>query len=158
MKTLPNKFYIAHGLYSRKKVHKIQTMLEKRYTLELINPFYQAYRDEIVKLDSFGGKNERKYYGKMQSRFTMKTCCKIVEQDLEMLDKCDGVLAIIDGHIVGTAMEIQYAKLMGKHVWIVAYKYHNHPWIRAYADRLFPNIRTFEQFLKRMGYSRQKVK
>ena len=152
----PNKFYIAHGLYSRKKIHIIQTDLEKKYTLELVNPFYHSYRDEIAKLDAHGGRNERRFYRRMLNKFTIKTCMNIVEQDLAMIDKCDGVLAIINGHIVGTAMEIQYAKLTGKYIWVVAYKYHNHPWIRAYADKLFPNIKSFETFLKRSGYLRAK--
>jgi len=149
----PLKLYIAHKLANRKKIKIFTEEIEKEYYVECLNPFYSIKRDEIDILDSLKTKEEREQF---KRTWTSDACKTIVETDLGLIDKCDGIIAFVEEGVLGTAMEIQYARLTNKRIFIITNDYTYHPWIRYYADGLFKNVDEFKKWLKDKGYERRK--
>lgn len=147
MKKLKLKLYLAHNLYTRKKIRKVELALEKKYNIELANPFYDRKRKHIKKIDKgictrweFGGKE----------------CIDIVMNDCEMIDNSNGVLAIVSelSQHIGTILEIAYAFHHKKLVYVITDTFYNHPWIRVYANKRFRNFDEFENWLEKEGYKK----
>lgn len=140
------KLYLAHNLNDRYEIRKIELELEKKYDIELVNPFYDIVRDDIKDLDE--GRGNR-------YQLPMKRCVEVVKRDLNMILRCDGILAIIKSPSIGTTLEIAYAKQFYRRIYIISEKYIDHPWIKVYANRTFRNIDEFENWLRRNKYARK---
>jgi nucleoside 2-deoxyribosyltransferase len=82
----------------------------------------------------------------------LQTCHNIVDIDLELIRKSDGILAVVEQGIIGTTMEIFYAAYTLRiPVYIIAKDYRFHPWMRSLVKRsggqIFKNITEYKEFL-----------
>lgn len=139
------KLYLAHNLDTRKQIREIELELERKYNIELVNPFYDTVRDDIKKIDE--GVNTR-------WEISMKACKNLVKRDLSNITRSDGLLAIIIKPSIGTTLEIGYAKATGKKIFIISEIYIKHPWIKVYATKRFKNFIAFENWLIKEGYKK----
>jgi len=137
------KLYLAHNLNDRHEIRKIEKELEKNYHIELVNPFYDIVMDDIKDLDE--GKGNR-------YKLPMQRCIEVIKMDLNMILRCDGILAIIKSPSIGTTLEIAYAKQFYRKIYIISEKYSDHPWIKVYANRTFKTIKEFEKWLEKNKY------
>ncbi len=136
-------WYLAHQLSNRQQIRKIELRLEKKYKINLLNPFYDTGRQDVKDLDT----------GKIKSRydFTLQECKNIVENDLMWIRCSDGVLCILrDGNAIGSFMEMFYASMiLEKPVYLVCPLsiVRKHLWIRALCFKIFHSVKELEDFL-----------
>lgn len=91
-------FYLAHPFDSRLAIRHWEQKIEERLGINLINPFYDKDRDDIMDIDM--GRKERYSVDPKD----------IVLPDCEAISEADGIVAIIDGSLsYGTIMEIVHA-------------------------------------------------
>jgi len=119
--------YLANPFVSRKATREWELCFEKETGTDLINPFYDTERTDILDIDA----------GRMD-RYAADPDI-IVDHDVGLIKKADGILAIVDGSTsVGTIMEIVYAFIDSKLVYlIVTNGEENHPWLRYHATKVF---------------------
>ena len=141
------KLYLAHDLNARHEIRRIELSLEKVFNISLMNPFYDRDRTHIKKLDN----HECNRWD-----FNYTDCLDIVKHDKEMIDDCDGIVAVISDNNfhVGTILEIAYAYHCHKTIYIISTKFYNHAWFRVYATKRFRTWNDFIQFLMIRGYGR----
>jgi len=74
----------------------------------------------------------------------------IVEGDLELIRKSDGLVTKIKSASIGTSMEIFFAsRILKIPVYIItSTNIANHPWIKKHATKVFSNTAEFEKFVK----------
>ena len=144
------KLYIAHNLAHRKSIRKTQLEIESKYNIKLVNPFYEYQREEIVTLDQIISKEDKDLY---KQSWSDEACEAIVDMDLEMIRKCDGLLVFLSSNaaLIGTSMEVQFAHMLNMKIFIITTNYQFHPWIRTYATRIFNNVTEFKKYLKQEG-------
>jgi nucleoside 2-deoxyribosyltransferase len=145
------KLYLAHPLNKREYIRKLQLRLEGKYNITYINPFYnnQYERQEIENLDNMKFRKDKNVY---KQSWDLQTCHNIVDIDLELIRKSDGILAVVEQGIIGTTMEIFYAAYTLRiPVYIIAKDYRFHPWMRSLVKRsggqIFKNITEYKEFL-----------
>ncbi|MEM3646555.1 MAG: hypothetical protein QW334_00220 [Thermofilum sp.] len=118
------KIYLAHPFGLRGFMRKWELEIESKYPVEIVNPFFDL--------------PERHDY------------IEIVEKDLEALDGCDIVLAVVSERSVGTKMEIFHARRSGKIV--VAYfidpELRSDPWIQYCVTFAAYTLNEAEEFLR----------
>jgi nucleoside 2-deoxyribosyltransferase len=131
------KFYLAHPLASKDKVRIWQLKCELQTGVLFTNPFFD--------LDSW----EKKINKTKQKRYEADAT-PIIETDLQLMGKCDGVIAIIDGNFsYGTICEAIYAKVFKKPLFMVITNGNaKHPWFRYHADKIFTKFEDLEKYLK----------
>ena len=96
------ELYLAHQLGNRKDVREWEIRFEKRTGINLINPFYDCpNRKDIKLLDTLNKAQIMEYLVTRDE----KDCQTIVERDLALIRKSDGVVAFVTGSI-GTSMEV----------------------------------------------------
>lgn len=142
------KFYLAHNFYDRKSVRKWELKMEAKYNIALDNPFYDNDRNDIKALDNLedGSLEQDRYF---KERNTPEMCKNIVEGDLKMIRKSDGLVALIKSTSLGTSMEIiMAAKIYDIPVYIISKKYAHHPWIKHLSTMVFRNKKEFEDFVR----------
>ncbi len=142
-------FYLAHNFYDRKRFRKWELRIEAKYSINLDNPFYDNDRNDIRALDKFKdrSKEQKEYFKK---RNTTEMIQKIVEGDLDMIRKSDGIITVLDSPSFGTPMEIFFAaRVLKIPVYIITKKFAYHPWIRKFATRIFRTRIEFESFIKK---------
>lgn len=143
------RLYLAHPLDERKTIREIELRLEKKYNIELVNPFYDSYRKDITDLDN--GIITRHDFTKSQS-------IRISNKDLSILNSCDGILVYQPYNTIGSILELGHTHVLKtfgiKMITIIIGipKITNHLWIKAYCDYRFNSFKKFETFLKRSGY------
>lgn len=130
--------YLSHPFDTRESVRTWE--VNHPFSFKFINPFFikenvEVFNDKDVSSDD--------YYKRLDSN-------RVVENDLKLINKCDVLLAIIDGSVsYGTIMEIVYAKHYKKGVIILCTNgHHNHPWIKYHADQLFTSYEELNKFLE----------
>jgi len=137
-------YYLAHQLKHRFLVREIELQLEKKFNIELVNPFYDGKRRDIQKLDKGNFK---------RTDFSLKDAKKIVENDLKAIDRSDGIVSIIiDIESIGSYMEIFYGyHVLHKPVYVISpdVKIRKHIWIKSNSTKQFSSITNFEKWLKR---------
>lgn len=139
-------YYLAHNFYDRKQIREWELKIEKKYHINLDNPFYDNDRNDIKELDKLkdGSPEQLQYF---KERNTPKMCYDIVEGDLEMIRKSDGLLTIIDNVSIGTSMEIIMASRIYKvPVFVITNIVESHPWIRYFATKIFKTKEEFENW------------
>jgi hypothetical protein len=65
---------------------------------------------------------------------------------LEDIEKSDVVVVYMPRLSAGSCMELFYAKLKGKNVWLISEI--SSPWVVFHADCIFKSIDEFESFLQ----------
>lgn len=135
------KLYLAHPFGSRKKIREWELKVEAETGVELINPFYDATRQDVEEIDS--GRADR--YEKLVPT-------TLVERDLKLINKSQGIVAIVDGALsYGTIMEIVYAsRFFHKPVYMVVSNGHyKHPWLQYHATEMFESLKEMRKWLKK---------
>ncbi|MBU0959639.1 MAG: hypothetical protein KKB31_06860 [Nanoarchaeota archaeon] len=128
-------FYIAHPRPSKDKVRQWQLDCEIRTGVILINPFFDMWGNEEIHENATG----------KVTRYEADAAM-IVNRDLKLLSKSDGVIILIDGNLsYGSIQEMVYAKLFKKPLFLVVTNgEENHPWFRYHADKIFTNFKDLE--------------
>jgi nucleoside 2-deoxyribosyltransferase len=141
--------YLAHNFEIRKKIRKWELRMEGKYNINLDNPFYDHDRNDIRALDNLeDGSPEQDRYFKERNTDAMVEL--IVEGDLELIRKSDGIVTQIKSPSIGTSMEIiMAARIYGIPVYVITKKYAFHPWIKKHATMTFSNTFEFEKFLEK---------
>lgn len=139
--------YLAHNFLTRKNIRKWELKMEKKYNINLDNPFYDNpdRAEEMKILDSYTdcSREQRNYLSTRSSK-------NIVEDDLEKIRKSDGLVAVMNDVRVGTPMEVFFAaRVLRIPVYIITISYRYHPWVAEYATQIFSTLGEFEQFVKR---------
>lgn len=146
MKQKKLDLYLAHNLERRHEIRVLELALEKKYNLNLCNPFYDTARDDIKRIDS----------GKLNRWHLDEDACEaIVKNDLDNIDNRDGLFTIINEPSLGTAFEIAHAWETGKIIIVVSEKYIDHPWVRVYATHRFRTLDEFMAWLDSNGYKKK---
>ena len=148
---LKTRFYLAHPLDSRQKIREWELGLEKRLDIELINPFYDIDRIEIKEIDNNTRKN--KY------ELSEEECELLVLRDIDLIKNSQGIIALVDGSIsYGTIMEIAYAKMMAKYIYMIVTNGHEkHPWFKYHANKIFTDFKSLEEeLIHELYYKRQR--
>jgi len=131
------KYYLAHPIKDRSWVRKKELVIESDTGIELVNPFYDDDRHDISDID-----NGITHEFSIDIDFE-----KIVRNDLSHIDNSDGVVAVItESKTVGTIMELMYARMTDKNVWIICMdnELFSHPWLRYVSDNKI--YRSFEEW------------
>jgi hypothetical protein len=137
--------YMAHNFESRKVIRPWELRIEGKYNINIANPFYDSDRSDIKTLDQLkdGSKAQRDFLGNRDDNL-------IVDGDLELIRKSDGIIAYVNARSFGTPMEIFFAaRILQIPVYVITKRYAYHPWIKKYATRIFPTRRAFEGFIKK---------
>jgi len=131
------KLYLAHAFDSRYEIRKWELDFEKQNPIELVNPFYDINRKDIIEIDN----------GKRQKYEVNEN--KIVERDIIEIIKSGGLVAIIDNNVVvGTFQEMVYAKLFRKIIFgLITNGHEKHPWLRYHSDFIFTTRKALEDKL-----------
>jgi len=138
-------FYLDHNFYDRKRFRKWELRIEAKYNINFDNPFYDNDRNDIRILDKLKDRSkEQKEY------FKKRNTTEIVEDDLDMIRKSDGIITVLDSPSFGTSMEIFFAaRILRIPVYIITKRFSYHPWIRKFATRIFSTRTEFELFIKK---------
>jgi nucleoside 2-deoxyribosyltransferase len=138
------KLYLAHPFDSRKEMQEWELGFEKRTGIQIINPFYDEVREEIIVAE-----NEYRNMSREEREELVASKYKqIVEKDLEKICKTDGFIVIIN-HMksIGAIMEMVYAHQTKKPVYTVAFESIKHPWVKYHSTELFSNLDELEKYL-----------
>ena len=129
------RLYLAHPFNTRKVMREWELGAEVKYDIEIVNPFYDITRDDIVPIDN-----------STAGRYELLDCTKIVNRDIDAIAGCEGVVAIVSGDTsYGTIMEIVYASMFDLPVYIVWTNGHEqHPWLKYHAKRIFTCLKDLE--------------
>ncbi|MCP8319871.1 MAG: nucleoside 2-deoxyribosyltransferase [archaeon] len=76
---------------------------------------------------------------------------EIIKHDLDFIKKSDLVVALIDRPSYGVAVEIYFAKMMGKKVITMSKRRIPSPWPIALSDRIINNEEQLVSALKELG-------
>lgn len=141
--------YLAHNFNIRKPIRKWELRIEGKYNINLDNPFYDHDRNDIKALDRLEDDSpEQVKYFKERNTETMVE--SIVEGDLELIRKSDGLITQIKTPSIGTSMEIFFAsRILRIPVYIVTKKHATHPWIKKHATVIFSDMAEFEKFVEK---------
>ena len=152
-----SRLYLAHSVAIIESVRRWELHVQGQYNIDLINPMhnnkFENYQ-ELKKLKT--QKNILKY---MQGLDTM-TNKMIVEGDLNLLRRCDGLLAVFKTPTIGTIQEIFAAHfLFNMPVYIIGGEHIVHPWLSYIVEksggRKFKYRVEFERWLKEQGLKKE---
>jgi len=168
-------FYIAHTFGERHFVRDELIPAIQKLGCITLNPFYEvdgswkSSRPEIRLADEGGESPE--WVKAVKSRSD-----DIVETDLDLIDKADGIIAYMPEGSTGTTCEIWYCGGVFKYLKKLGYDLPQfqdkvtflitnssrllmHPWIKYSTKRVFKNHNDFLKYLKKtMPRLRQKLK
>ena len=131
------KLYLAHPFRSRVDVRKIELELEARLGIELDNPFYDVKRPDVEAVDT----NQKKAWD-----CDFKA---VVEGDIARIEAADGIVALLNHELsIGTIMEIVYAKMAHKVIFVIDGRgVAGHPWVRYHAKAIFDGWEAFAEYM-----------
>jgi nucleoside 2-deoxyribosyltransferase len=134
-------FYLAHPFNSREKIREWELHLSGTFPVNFTNPFYSK---QAIEEFQEGDVSSNEYYERL------KHPSEIVENDINLINNSDGIIAIVDGSLsYGTIMEIVYAYKSGKPVYlIITNGHHKHLWFTYHATKIFTSFKEFEEFMK----------
>lgn len=122
------KLYLAHPLEKRKEIREYELDIEAETGVELINPFYDSDRDDIVSIDD---NRTTRSDPKLDFR-------GIVSTDLALIRDSDGIVSYVENGVfsIGTFFELwdTMVKYDDKDVYIISPNCLTHPWIRWVLD------------------------
>jgi nucleoside 2-deoxyribosyltransferase len=149
-----HKYYLAHSTTLIKKTRKWQLSIEGRFDIKLINPFYNNPNEDANELVKISKTNKalRDYMKKLSDY----QCKSIMERDLELIRKSDGIVAYFETPTIGTSMEIIYcAYLLRLPVYLISKHHKHHCWIRALATKTFRTRTEFKDYLIEKGLEKK---
>lgn len=151
------RFYLAHSCELIDKIRKWEVKIEAKYRIDLINPFKGNSFENMSELRKL---TTRRQLLKYMKTLDEETNDKIVQYDLELERKCDGVVAIFTSPSIGTSQEIIAGALLYQMpVYVICGDYVSHPWIcyltRVSGGKAFKNRREFEKHLDKEGLRRE---
>lgn len=150
------KYYLAHSCELIDSVRKWELKVQGKFKVDLINPFKG---NEFENMEELRKLTTRKKLLQYMRTLDDETCRKIVEYDLDLLRKCDALIAVFRNPSVGTAMEIFAAAYLYRiPIYVICQKYIYHPWLVHLAVRsggeVFSSRKAFENFLEKNGLRR----
>jgi len=132
------KGYVAHPILDRHMVRDWIADIMKRTGITLVNPIVDVEKEE-----------EHDLKASETGDYSAATADQIVLKDLDALVDCDFTVAFVTGNrSYGTIMEIVYAALSLKPVFIVCTNGHDtHPWLAYHATKTFKTVEEFEDYV-----------
>jgi len=138
------RLYLAHPKATMHKMRKWVGEFKEKCGIDIINPFdlqsdiIEQIEAKIVEIET--GDNTD------YTTLTLDEARKIVLRDLRLIDKCTGIIAIVDGsYSIGTIMEIFYASSQNKPVYIMTTDgSESHPWVRYCATEIYTSLEELE--------------
>lgn len=131
------KLYLAHPYIARRKAIQFIDKLKENGITNIVNPFDDiGYKEELTK--------------------TKEGCKKLMEMDLDLIRKCDGVLMYVPFRcpLIGCSCEAFYASyILRKRVYVYTQwmGIKEHPWINAIA-LIFTDVNRLIEKLKKDGF------
>jgi len=152
------KFYLAHSVELINSVRRFELNVQGNYNVDLVNPFINNTFENLSELKGLRSRNKVIEY--MNTRLTPELNRKIVKYDLEVLRKCDYILAIFNEVSFGTTQEIFAAwYLYNMPVYVINVKYRNHPWLREIVrlseGKIFSSRKEFKEWLNNEGFRKE---
>lgn len=140
-----HRFYFANQFANRHRALALQKNLQWYYEMELVNPFYDAQRDDIRKFD------KAEASGQLLPLRTVEDCRQIMFNDLTMIADLDGIVCVLYDHeVIGSFMEIFYCSYVLKlPVYLICYEksIREHLWIRALCYKIFDSEEAFKDYV-----------
>jgi hypothetical protein len=157
MKKKVPKFYLAHSFICLKKVRRWQLIMEGKYNIKFVNPFFA---NEYEKVEDLKVIKTKKALNTYLNSFNLNKCYNIMDTDIELIRKSDGLVSYFESPTIGTCQEIFAAAYFFRiPVYIITNKYGNHPWLRALADMndggIFRNRTEFKKYAKKKWGEKQ---
>ncbi len=119
-------------------------------SIERIRRLQKILEQEMFEVvDQFQSK-EMDYSNVKDFRDNKELAEKIVLNDLSFIEKSDIIVAICDQPSFGTAVEIYYAKMLGKRVIVLNEIEQPSPWPIAFADVIVKDMSTLLDILKNL--------
>jgi len=146
------KLYLAHGIFTRRDVRKLEKDIEKKLKIKLHNPFYdnpfEKKKRILQTLNSLIDENPD-YHITVELKYSPRLSKRIVEEDMKYIKECDGLLAVIFEPSIGAAMEIFYAKhVLDKPV--IVYTPWDHPWLYYFSDKVVKDKKALYKELRKL--------
>ena len=91
---------------------------------------------------------------RLELSISKKYLKEVVERDLSDILKSNIVLVDLrhEVKLIGTAMEMAYAKQWGKKIYVFGEAYRQHYWVRYHADKFFDTLdEAIEAIVKEVG-------
>lgn len=146
-----NRLYLAHHLTKRKEIREWELDFEKKYGIQLINPFYDTENRKDIKMIDQMRDGSQKQLNYLKTR-SDADCNWVVELDLSLIRKSDGILAFVEKSI-GTSMEIIMAYRVFKiPVYVITHEHAHHAWIRSNSTEIFKDKEEFEKWVEYAVY------
>jgi len=134
--------YLAHPWNMHEEVRQWERYIERIYSINLDNPFFDHKQPEILEA-------EEKWIKQRKTR-TEQLAKIIVEKDLRAIEKNDGIVAFLEYGMksLGTPMEIFYSgRILQKPTYVISKEVGGHPWIKNLATKVFKTKQAFEDYL-----------
>lgn len=134
--------YLAHPVLTRKYVREWELEIEKKYNIDLINPFYDVGGPECENIRRLDNGESLKLFFKYEQY--------LVHRDIATIANSDFLIAVIDGSTsYGTIMEICYAHQLHKPVYlIITNGEENHSWLKFHSTKIYTSFISFEEDLR----------
>ena len=151
------KYYLAHSCQLIEQARRWEIKIQGRYYVDLVNPFNRNTFENVDHLKRLKTKRRLRAYMKTLDD---EICKQIVDHDLGLLRKCDGVVAYFNDYTAGTMMEIfAGAYLYRIPVYVIGGGAIYHPWLQHLVQisggMRFKTRREFEQWLEEQGLRRK---
>lgn len=159
-KKTPKSLYTAHTFTERKFVRDVICPFLQKIGLETENPFYnpdgtvRRGRPEVEIADQMeAGIDPRDNVKWMKS--VEKKSTGIVDKDLALIDKTEGIVAFMQQWSGGTTCEIFYAgRVQKKPVFLITGNagIYRHPWMVEackHGGKIFKSFRAFKRYMRK---------
>ncbi len=152
-----DKIYLAHSVELVNPVRRWEVNTESKFRIDLINPMR---KNDFENVDEIKSLTSRKKVVNYMQTLSTEISEKIVKYDLELLRKCDGLLAVFNSPSIGTSQEIFAAHYLYQiPVYVICGDYTAHPWIQSIVKqsggKAFRTKRQFTKYLDEQGLRRK---
>ena len=138
-------YYLAHSRADQAEVRQLELGLEKQLGFRLVNPFWDIS-------DKFSWETNANLNNGHSHNLTDDECDELVDRDFSAIDASDGLvlMALKPAHLIGASMEVLYAFLSGKPIYVYARDADiaGHAWLRAFADYITNDISAFTKHIE----------
>lgn len=138
------KLYFAHPTPKRVELRDTEIFIESELGIELQNPFYDRYREDVVAMDK----------GIMAPYSSNADGDKNVEEDLRDILSSSGLLSVLpkdSGRMIGSSMEIFYnSEVLNRPTYLIIQdnSIYEHIWLVRYATERFGSADEFVEWWK----------
>jgi len=134
------KLYLAHPQSRRESIREWELKFERKFNIELHNPFYDADEEGVTENDLLCVRED----------MTKERALNFITRDLRLIEKYDGVVVFIidNADSFGTPMELFYNSWVLRHpAYIITDRLH-HPWIKGMSTKVFKTVGEFENYIE----------